>query len=159
MRSLPALALIFAAACGDAGVGPEDITFGPEIPAANVLIETTHSGFEVPFRSVVRSAAEWDQIRSAFADAHPGAPPLPTVDFARDMVVAAAMGIQDGGGFRIEIASALFRPASIDVTVRDVIPAVGCEHPTIPTTPFTAVRIPRSERTVRFIDAARIADC
>src|SRR6266508_4397374 len=64
------------------------------------------TGYRERARLVIRAAAEWAAAwKELWAGASP-APPLPAVDFSKEMVIVAAMGEQASGGHSIAVASA-----------------------------------------------------
>ena len=86
-------------------------------------------------------------------------PPAPAVDFGRNMVVAAAMGMKPTGGFAIAIDSAYSSGGHIYVIVRESSPGDRCAVPQMITAPFAAVLLPRSSEPVLFVERAVVSRC
>jgi hypothetical protein len=112
-----------------------------------------------PQRLVVRDANAWrDTWTAIWRDVSPP-PPLPVVDFSRDMVVVAALGQRPTGGFSIVIADARVENGGLRVTVRTVSPGPGCGTTLAITQPVDAARLPRFDGRVTYDDVSIVQDC
>ena len=99
-------------------------------------------------RIVVRDRETWDSIWKRLLNPTPSYPPLPEIDFSREMLVIAAMGERPSGGYRILVNSAHNLGNRTEVEVQSMSPC-GLA-PAIMTSPIDIVRIPRSDLTVTF---------
>ena len=109
-----------------------------------------YSGIVDSLRVVVDDAARWAMYwRRLHAGAMP-VPPVPPVDFARDMVILAALGTRSSGGFTIRIDSAYDDGASVEIVVSRTSPGRGCVLTAALTQPVDIVRIPARKVPVRF---------
>jgi len=99
-------------------------------------------------RIVVRDRETWDSIWKRLFNPTPTYPPLPEIDFSREMLVVVAMGEQPSGGYRILVKSAHDLGNRTEVEVQSMSPC-GLA-PAILTAPIDIVRIPRSELPVTF---------
>jgi hypothetical protein len=81
----------------------------------------------------------------------------PMVDFGRDMVVVASLGGQPTTGWEIRIDS-VYR---VRDTIRVVIGtgAAPCIAGQMVTYPWDAVRVPRDEGPVRFVEYKELGEC
>ncbi len=99
-------------------------------------------------RAVVRSSAEW---RRLWPSARPRYP-VPTVDFAREMVLLAAAGERHGHGRTIRIDSAFVARDTLFVVVREYEGGRTCGTTRMMVHPMHAVRVERREEEPVFID-------
>jgi PrcB C-terminal len=117
------------------------------------------SGYRERARLVIRGAAEWaDAWRELWAGASP-APPLPAVDFSREMVFVAAMGEQPSGGHSIAVASAAVEGGRLRVKVVETSPGPDCMVTMALTQPAAAVRLPRFDGPVEFAEGKAVEAC
>src|SRR5262249_44707676 len=71
------------------------------------------SGFWDELRIIIRDRATWDTIwkrivsPDPYHDPYNAVPPLPEIDFSREMLVVTAMGQRPSGGYRIMVNSVL----------------------------------------------------
>ncbi len=117
------------------------------------LVAEIHSGLAEPRREVVRDAAGWSRL---WADIHAGttpAPPLPTVDFDRDMLIAVASGTRPSGGFSIKVRSVATRGGRLEVVVLETCPAADAVVTTELTQPVEVVRLTKRTEPVAFQEA------
>jgi hypothetical protein len=152
MRAL-AVALC-TTACGAPGsvfVGGSDLA--GQAPEAHYA--SFYSGFETPIRFVIRDQAAWETFwRTMHANEFPQ-PDVPAIDFTTRMVVAAAMGTRNSGGYSIRIASLSAGTARVVSTS----PGSQCVVPGVITQPVDAAVAPRVEGTIRFEESSEVHDC
>ena len=167
MRSA-ALVLILAAACAPTGGAPnsDSPTMGqpsqqaPEGPLPiRELLQEHSTGYADSARLVIRDAAAWANFWRRVHSNSGEAPALPAVDFAGEMVLAAAMGTRATGGYTIHIDSARIAGEAIEVFVRSVSPGPTCGTTAAITEPVAAVATTRSDLPPRFIERRETRDC
>ena len=110
---------------------------------------TYYSGLTESTRLVIRDASAWAEMWARLSTARP-VPPLPTVDFNREMVVVAALGARPSGGHSIVVESASREGGSVYVTVRSEVPGSGCLLSQALTSPVDVARMPRTDDPVQF---------
>jgi hypothetical protein len=108
---------------------------------------------------VIRSAAEWQGQWRRITARQGGPPPLPPVDFGREMVLMAAMGPQPTGGYRVVIDKVLDQQGELLAFVRFVSPGRRCGAIAAVTSPVDLVRVPASSKNVRWQVEREAADC
>lgn len=151
-----------------AGTAACSSTLGPGAPRELLPITrfaptnsdfSSFSGIRTPRHAVVRDSTTWrttwQQINQPFFPQ----PPLPTVDFNREMVLLAAMGTEPSGGYELLIESATRDTTGIDVQLRRVSPGAGCPVSAVLTQPLDLVRVPFSDQPVRFSERAETTSC
>jgi PrcB C-terminal len=107
-------------------------------------------------RLVVRSRAEWEAL---WARLQARLDPAPAVDFAREMLLVAALGERPSGGYRVSIPAVAQDGALLRAEVLEIRPGRGCMTTMAVTTPVAVVRVPRSEAPVEFVERTETRDC
>lgn len=120
---------------------------------------TWYSGLRDSARLVVRDAPAWRATWDAIQREMSPPPPAPAVDFAREMVVVAALGTRPSGGWEIVVDSALASAAEVEVYIRRLAPGRGCFTTAAISTPVDVVRLPRRDVPVRFTERLVREDC
>jgi hypothetical protein len=119
---------------------------------------TYSSGFERSARLVIRDSAAW---RMAWDTVHirSSPMPLPAVDFSKEMIVVAALGLRNAGGYSIYVDSASESASGIEVVIRSVSPGKTCGVTAALTQPVDIARLPRREGAVRFAERSEVSEC
>lgn len=117
------------------------------------------SGYPDSARLVIKTADEWTRVWNRIVSNHGPKPAVPEVDFAKEMVLVAAMGTRATGGFSIEIEAVDRDSSSITASVRKRAPGKTCGTTAALTAPVAIVRIPRSDKPVRFVEETIATDC
>jgi hypothetical protein len=134
---------------------PVPITLlGPKMSGPRVSFRSG-GGFWEPLRLVICDRAQfsnfWKRLHSPDPTHDPGAqlPPLPEIDFSREMIVVAAMGRRPNGAYWIIIDGACEVDGQLEIFVRS-INGSRCTAPAIMTAPVDVVRLPRMDLPVVF---------
>lgn len=159
----PVVAL--ASACGDSGTDPIGV------PANAIAVETApavdpfhhfrwNSGIETRERLVIRDAPSWTALWERMNTATGVGPALvpPAVDFGRDMVIVATMGLRHTGGYRIIIESVHRAGNDLYVVVNERGHA-RCLVTQALTEPLDGVVVPRHEGEVIFVERKSVHVC
>lgn len=120
---------------------------------------TFSSGLTTTQRLVIRDAAAWSTVWSAIWSRGTPVPPLPAVDFSREMIVVAALGQTSSGGYDIVIEEAALAGSELVVRVRSTSPAPACVRLAALTQPVDVARLPLHPGTVRFVESATVMEC
>jgi len=107
-----------------------------------------------PLRLVIHSRDEFSDFwKRLTAPVPPGGwvPPLPEIDFSKDMIVVSAMGSRPSSGYLIFIDGACEVDGQVEVFVSSVEDGCGSELGIV-TYPADAVRLPRSDLPIVFRD-------
>lgn len=170
MRSNLVLAITLAAGlAGCAAASPvggdasaDRQTGGTPVPVTRLrpgYTFTLNSGYTAPARQVVRTEGEW---RAAWARLHETMAPqpaLPEIDFAREMVIVAALGQRSNGGYAILVDSVYDAGSTLRAVVRRSSPGARCIVTASLTQPADVVRVPATARGVTFVDRDEVHDC
>ena len=107
----------------------------------------------------IRSSAEWEAQWRRMTARYGNPPPPPPVDFAREMVLMAAMGNRPTGGYRVVIDRVLPRPDALEAFVRHISPGPRCGTTQAITSPVDLVRVPATDKPVRWVVEQEVVDC
>lgn len=123
------------------------------------LFTESYSGIDTALRVVVKEPDRWRELWAQVAGQRTPAPPIPAVDFAEEMVLVAAMGRRGTGGYSIAIDRVQRDDEAIVATVVETSPGPGCMLTQALTAPVTAVKLPRSDLPVRYVEERQTRDC
>jgi hypothetical protein len=162
-----ALAIVFtvvlAGGCGSSPAAPED---GDPLAVTRLRAEpfsfSTQSGFTEPARIVVRTREQWLAAWTIIVPATPLSlpPPLPEIDFEREMLIVAAMGTRSTGGFDIIVESATESPRGlVTVQIRSLSPCGGSGVTQAVTKPVDIARLPRRNGPVAYAEKLETRPC
>ena len=152
--------LVVAAACSTANLnsapgGPIQVTRLRSEPYSF----SYNSGFDQPARLVVRDPAAWQSAwQQTFGRQRP-VPPLPEIDFSREMVVLVALGSRASGGYTILIDGATSTDSGASIAVRSVSPGPKCGTTAALTQPVDIARVPRLTGNVSFVERNEVSQC
>jgi hypothetical protein len=153
--------LTLGAACGGS-----DLTEAPgaSLPIVRLRSEpysfTFYSGLDRPARLVVRDAVTWRAVWNQIYLRQSPLPPLPAVDFSRDMIVVVALGSRSTGGYSILVGGASEAANNgVAVTVDSSSPGSNCVVTEAFTQPVDIARVPLRDGTVRFVERSHVSNC
>jgi hypothetical protein len=115
---------------------------------------TYYSGLKETQRVIVRDRATWQAVWSSIWKMQSPEPPLPDIDFTREMVVVAALGERPTGGYGIFVDAASEGPSGVTVRVRSISPSGACMTTQALTQPVDIARMPRRSGPVAFEERA-----
>ena len=165
MKNYLEVASVMLTLCLAACAAPEQSTLppGPTLPVVRLRSEPYsfeyNSGLSAPARLVVRDAGAWQSLWTQIYDGRSTVPPLPAVDFSRDMIVVAALGTRSSGGYSIMIDGASGAGANITIAVRAISPGRTCGVTAALTQPVDIARLPRRDGKVSFVERAEVKEC
>jgi hypothetical protein len=110
-------------------------------------------------RAVVRDSALWRELWARINKPFLPQPPLPTIDFRREMIVVAALGARPTAGYDVVIEGVEQDSAGIEIALRRQSPAPGCPVAASMTQPLDLARIPASDHPVRFRERTVVIPC
>jgi hypothetical protein len=120
---------------------------------------TDSSGFGDPGQYVLRDQAAWGDLwKRVHARSHP-VPPLPEIDFGREIVVVVALGHRPSSGYAIRVGHAYKEGPKTVVVVQTESPAAGCIVLAAMTSPVDIARLPAPDGPVEFRIESTIRDC
>jgi PrcB C-terminal len=127
------------------------ITLGPPLYAAQ------NSGITESTRQVVRVQSTFEMVWADVVGAQMPVPPLPDVDFQRDMVLVVGLGTQPDGCYAIAVTDAFGDGIDLTVTVTETGPTPTCTCALGLVQPVEVIEVPRADQ-VHF-RTATATDC
>ena len=103
-----------------------------------------------PIRLVIKNRDEFNNFWKGLASPGRFLPPLPEVDFSKEMIVVIGMGLRPSPGFVIMIDGACEVDGQVELFVSKVEDGPCGAVPDVVTSPADIVRIPRSDLPVVF---------
>ena len=125
----------------------------------SVSIFQGHSGMTDSARLVIRNDAEWRRTWAQLVGHITPAPPIPEIDFTKEMVIVAALGTRPTAGHMIRIARV---GRSSGVTYVDVVserPGPTCRTAQMMTSPADVVVVPVINEPVAFVETLNVKVC
>jgi hypothetical protein len=148
MTTATVLVAVTLVAC--AAGGPGEDGGNPEQVPFETILDETFSGLQEARREVVRDEAAWIRLWAQIHENVTPPPPLPPVDFSRDMLIAAATGTRPTGGFDIKILSVVLGGEKLEVAVHETCPAPGAAVIQALSQPVEVVRLQRLPQAPTF---------
>ena len=105
---------------------------------------------EKPLRLVIKNRDEFNDFWKGLASPGHFLPPLPEVDFSKEMIVVVGMGFRPSPGFVIMIDGACEVDGQVELFVSKVEDGPCGVVPGVVTAPADIVRIPRSDLPIVF---------
>ncbi|MDP2496432.1 MAG: protease complex subunit PrcB family protein [Candidatus Palauibacterales bacterium] len=152
--------VLIAGGCGLGSVTgvPADATLVPD-DRMELLVDESYSGFDERSRQLIRTSAAWEEAWRQLHEGRSDVPERPAVDFETSMVVLATMGSRRSGGYDIDVESVHRDGESMYVVVTERSPGESCGVTAAITTPATAVRVPRADGEVEFVEKDSVHEC
>lgn len=138
----------------------------PQLPPSAAQVDDTeqvlrahYTGVTSRQRLVIRDAQAWSEFWEQVHSNVMPQPPVPSIDFARNIVVAAAMGTRPTGGFSIQIDDVYTDEEELYAVVEERSPGGNCILTQALTAPVVAVRVPRVAASVSFVERRETFTC
>ena len=109
-----------------------------------------NSGLERAEELVVRDQISWELVWARIHSIRRPVPPVPDVDFQRDVVVVVTLGQMRSGGFDIVITAAFREGAGVLVSVLEKQPGSNCAVTMSLTSPVDVAVLPRTAEPLTF---------
>ncbi len=117
------------------------------------------SGVTSAQQLVIRDPVAWSSLWQQIHATETPVPPLPDVDFAREMIVAASLGTRSSGGYDVLLAGAVEDSTGLEISVTETSPGSTCVTTQALTQPIDLARTARRDGPVRFTTSRRVAAC
>jgi hypothetical protein len=119
--------------------------------AFTVLAQGTQSGIERQRFETLRDAATLLKLWKAHTAGVSPAPPLPDVDFSKEMVIAAFAGTRNSGGYALSVSRISVYPDRIEIDLSLTQPGSDCMVTEALTQPFVFAKTGQSgDKPVNF---------
>jgi hypothetical protein len=130
---------------------------GPKLPGRRMSF--LNGGIKERVRLVIRDRDEFDKFWKQIYRLGSDKPPLPEVDFSREMIVVAAMGQQPSSGYEIIVDGACEVDNQLEVLVRSTNFLKCGLQLGIVTAPVDMVRLPKTNMQLVFRETEVTSDC
>ena len=120
---------------------------------------TSNSGIYESLRIVISDAKAWRKVWEQIHTPFSPQPPLPEIDFSRELVVVVALGTRPTGGYGIIVDRAYQRDNRLEIIVRKQTPGKTCGTTQAITQPVDIARVPKTERLVVFRETEVVHEC
>ena len=108
---------------------------------------------------VVRDSGAWAGVWRRLTEGHAPAPPLPAIDFGREMALVVALGQRRTGGFTIAIDTVIDKGPYLEAYVRRRAPGRACSVTGAFTAPADVVVLGRRDGEVRIVATDTVVAC
>jgi len=128
-------------------------------PIPEAQSERFYSGITTQQRLVVRDGATWANVWQQIDANSIPVPAVPAVDFASNVVIVAAMGRKNSGGYSIDVDDVRSVAEDAWVSITENSPGAMCITTAVITAPVAVVMVPRFAGQVTFLEHAVQDDC
>ena len=128
-----------------------------EVPQS--VAQYLYSGIPDKRRLYIDNASDWSALWAEVTEPYMPPPPVPTIDFANEAVIVASMGMKSSGGYSILIEGVYEAENTLYVEVREISPGSNCVTTQALTAPVYAVRAPKRDFTVKFVERTETRMC
>lgn len=116
----------------------------------------TYSAIEEETRMVIQSQEQWltwwkEHTKNMFDAAHPDGQPPPKVDFEKETVLIATLGMRSTGGHQIQFSDVSRKGESMTVTLTTTSPGPDDMVTMALTYPFAVIAIAKHTGVVEFV--------
>jgi hypothetical protein len=125
-------------------------------PGGAVPVQKHWKGFQnaytdKPQNLVIKTADQWKTVWTKTHAFMTPAPPMPPVDFDKQMVLAVFMGQKPSGGHAIEITKVVPAGQGLTVHVKETKPGPGDITTAVITSPYYFAVVPKVAGDVKFV--------
>jgi hypothetical protein len=128
-------------------------------PELALLGHRHNSGIDTRSRTVVTDSEGWAALWAQIIRGNSPQPPVPRVDFNREMLIVVGMGVRPTGGYQITIDSVRAINGRVRAYVTEWSPGRLCGVTGAITEPVGLARLRRVTMPVEFVERARVFDC
>ncbi len=107
----------------------------------------------------IHNFQELAEVWSNFFTKYDRKPPIPKIDFENKMLIAAALGERNSGGYSIKIKSVLETNQTMIVVTEETKPGNTCNSATVMVYPFQLVEISKTGKPITFTKTVKVNEC
>jgi hypothetical protein len=145
------------------GCGPATLAVGGDLLLERLRPDSVAYTFSATFEDaaqfIARDESTWRDLWQRIHGRSRSVPPLPAIDFAKEMVAVAALGRRPSGGYAIRLERAYREGQETVIIVRQEQPGSGCIVPSALTYPVDIATLPSSPGPVDFRFDLITRDC
>ncbi|MBI4895374.1 MAG: protease complex subunit PrcB family protein [Candidatus Aenigmarchaeota archaeon] len=128
-------------------------------PLFDIIANGSNGGDVERGNYILKKATEWKDLWTKINYYNSPIPPVPDVNFSKEMVVALFAGRKYTSGYYIEVSHIDEKVDGITVFVKEYSPGVNCLTSQVLTYPFNIVKIPRTEKEIGFNTEEVVLNC
>ena len=156
--TLPGISVLSANQDTDKGTPVPFTELDPNRPGPRRSLKV-NSGILDPLRVVIRDRDDWVEMWKLLSSKQFPRPPLPEIDFSREMLIVVAMGQRSTGGYDIIVDGVYERDKKLEVEVKTTSPGRLCGVTGALTEPADVVRVQKSDYPVVFRETSFTREC
>jgi len=118
-----------------------------------------NSGYDQPLTLAIHDRVTWERTWNDINRRINPVPLLPEVDFAKEMVLVAAIGSRPSSGFEVVFTGATEAGDVVTVDVESRSPGPTCVTLTVVTAPVDLARITRRNGAIVFRTTQKVVNC
>jgi hypothetical protein len=145
-------------ACGSSPAAVETV----ETPTAvhlTVIAAAQQSDVQEARRLVIRDRETWARIWAELQGPQTTPVALPEADFARELVLVAALGRKPTSGYSVEFGTIRTDGDALEVQVKKEAPGLKCGTAQVLTSPYAVAKTARTDDPVKFIELETTRNC
>jgi len=132
----------FNRSCNPGAIVASEINMKPIVPVTfQTVAKGYRSGVNALSQIAVRGHGEWTALWRKHASVESGSPPLPVIDFDKEIVVGLFLGYKPTGGYDVQISRVERRNDALTIYYQEKSPPPGAMVTQALTQPFHIVRI------------------
>lgn len=145
---------------GQGGGGADEFFKNGHALPFETVEQQFYGNYEVEAQNrVIRDAAVFGKFWNRLHEGQKPLPPVPEIDFSREMVVATVLGTKPTGGYVAEITEIAAGAGQVGILVTNSIPGSGCGVTTALTNPYHIVKMERSDLEAAFFEEEAVNEC
>lgn len=121
------------------------------LPEFTTIEKGYYSGYKEGERLLVRTERTWKEVWNIHTRRRTPKPPLPVINFKKEMVIAVFRSERQTSGYQVEITGIEKKGSEIVVTIKETSPQPGNIVMPILTQPYHIVKTKKSIRSIRFV--------
>lgn len=86
-------------------------------------------------------------------------PPIPTIDYEKNMLLVVALGERSNAGYAIKVKSIMESKNELSVITEETKPGNTCNSAMVMAYPFQLIEIPKTEKPIKFRMTVKINEC
>ncbi len=118
------------------------------------LAKGAFSALLEPKEEVIKDKAQWEKVWAKHITSTKTSEKAPEVDFAKEMVIAVALGRRSTGGYKVDVTKVEEASGKLRIVVTKSSPPPGAMAIQALTAPFCFVAIPKSDLPPEFVDVS-----
>ena len=146
-RLAPILALLVLASCNSDSSSPTGADGA--VPFVTVHKEQS-TGIKTRRAEIISRADLWAQAWEEIVSNRSPKPPVPVVDFERNIVILAALGETGDACKSVAIENVERRSGELQVSIKETRPPMSCVCPPVTVQPVHVVSVPRAATGAQF---------